>query len=338
MVDIPNFLYFCPRKTSEVMTYQEILVAALSLPLGERVSLVSALSSKIVSASPSPRLFQLLNKQGSCPHCGGKHYYRFGKDKGAQRFKCKDCRRTFTEYTGTWQEGLHKKELVGRYLELMSDQKSLDNISSSLKINKKTAFDWRHKILGTFKQDEGSSFSGIVESDETFFEESEKGNRHLERPARKRGSDSNSSGISNNKTKVIVTTDRKNDLNMTCCGKGRLTKKDITESLHTPLPEDVVLCSDGHTSYKGYANDNRLKHVVLRGDLKQRVKLERFHIQHVNSLHNRLKKWIASTFWGVATKYLQNYLNWFKVVETLLKNETDHAAGLLRISMVDNKN
>lgn len=187
MVDVSILLYFCPRKTSEVMTYQEILAAVLSLPLEERVSLVSALSSKIVPASPSPRLFQLLNKQGSCPHCGGKHYYRFGKDKGAQRFNCKDCRRTFTEYTGTWQDGLHKKELVRRYLELMSEQKSLDNISSSLKINKKTAFDWRHKILGTFKQDEGSSFSGIVESDETFFEESEKGNRHLGRPPRKKG-------------------------------------------------------------------------------------------------------------------------------------------------------
>lgn len=129
------------------MTYQEILVAALPLPFGERASLVSALSSETAPTSPSPRLSQLLDKQGSCR----KVYYRFGKDKGAQRFNCKNCNRTFTEYTGTWLEGLHTKELVGPYLELMSEQKSLDKISCSLKINKKTAFDWRHKILGTFK-------------------------------------------------------------------------------------------------------------------------------------------------------------------------------------------
>jgi len=319
------------------MTYQEILAAAQALSETERASLVSALSSESVSLSGSPRLSQLLDKQGSCPHCGGKHYYRFGKDKGAQRFKCKDCGRTFTEYTGTWQEGLHKKELVGLYLELMADQKSLDKISAALNINKKTAFDWRHKILGTFKQDKGGSFSGIVESDETFFEESEKGNRHLKRPPRKRGTDPKSRGISDNKAKVIVTADRKNDLNMTCCGKGRLTKVDIAESLGTPLDKDVILCSDGHVSYKGYANDNHLRHVVLRDDIKQRVKQERFHIQHVNSLHNRLKKWIASTFWGVSTKYLQNYLNWFKVVVTVLKKEANHANALLRLSMMENK-
>lgn len=318
-----------------VMTYQEILAAAQTLSETERASLVSALSSGSVSLSDSPRLSQLLDKQGSCPHCGGRHYYRFGKDKGAQRFKCKDCGRTFTEYTGTWQEGLHKKGLVGRYLELMAGQKSLDKISATLHINKKTAFDWRHKILGTFKQDKGGSFSGIVESDETFFEESEKGNRHLERPARKRGTDPKNRGISDNKSKVIVTADRKNDLNMTCCGKGRLTKADIAESLETPLDKDVILCSDSHVSYKGYADDNHLKHVVLRDDLKQRVKQGRFHIQHVNSLHSRLKKWIASVFWGVSTKYLQNYLNWFKVVETVLKKESNQANALLRLSMME---
>lgn len=318
-----------------VMTYQEILAAAQTLSETERASLVSALSSGSVSLSDSPRLSQLLDKQGSCPHCGGRHYYRFGKDKGAQRFKCKDCGRTFTEYTGTWQEGLHKKGLVGRYLELMAGQKSLDKISAALHINKKTAFDWRHKILGTFKQDKGGSFSGIVESDETFFEESEKGNRHLERPARKRGTDPKNRGISDNKSKVIVTADRKNDLNMTCCGKGRLTKADIAESLETPLDKDVILCSDAHVSYKGYADDNHLKHVVLRDDLKQRVKQGRFHIQHVNSLHSKLKKWIASVFWGISTKYLQNYLNWFKVVETVLKKESNQANALLKLSMME---
>lgn len=178
------------------MTYQEILEAALSLSPAERESLVSSLSSSSQDEAPSPRLSRLLDKQGVCPHCGGRHYYRFGKDKGTQRFKCKDCDRTFTEYTGTWQEGLHKKALVGRYLELMSEQKSLDKISSILKINKKTAFDWRHKILGTFRQDKGDSFSGIMESDGTFFEESEKGNRHMTRAAHKRGVNSGKRGIS----------------------------------------------------------------------------------------------------------------------------------------------
>lgn len=72
-------------------------------------------------------------------------------------------------------------------MRLMAEQKSLDKISAALHISKKTAFDWRHKILRSLKQDEGSSFSGIAESDETFFDKSDKGCRHLRRKPRKRG-------------------------------------------------------------------------------------------------------------------------------------------------------
>lgn len=59
---------------------------------------------------------------------------------------------------------------------------------------------------------------------------------------------------------------------MTFCGYGRLTKAEITESLHTPLPKGTVLCSDGHVSYKGYAMDNHIEHVVIRADLGRHVK------------------------------------------------------------------
>ena len=223
------------------MTYNEILSAAKSLSETERQSLVQALSvgNQCEAAVPaSSRLSSLLEKQGCCPHCGGTRYYRFGKDHGTQRFKCKDCGRTFTEYTGTWQQKLHKKGLVKAYIRLMSEQKSLDRISAALHINKKTAFDWRHKILRSLKQDEGSSFSGITESDETFFDKSDKGCRHLKRKPRKRGGESNGKGISKDKATVIVTADRKNDLNMTFCGYGRLTKAEITESLHSSATRD----------------------------------------------------------------------------------------------------
>ena len=294
------------------MTYSEILSAAQSLSEAERRSLVQALSSgnQCETGVPeSSRLSSLLEKQGCCPHCGGRRYYRFGKDHGTQRFKCKDCGRTFTEYTGTWQQKLHKKELVKAYMRLMSEQKSLDKISAALHINKKTAFDWRHKILRSLKQDDGGSFSGITESDETFFDKSDKGCRHLKRKPRKRGGGSKSKGISKDK------------------------KAEIAESLHTPLPEGTVLCSDGHTSYKGYAMDNHIGHVVIRADLGRHVKRGFYHIQHVNSLHSRLKKWINGTFWGVATKYLQDYLNWFKVKETVLKSCNDQADELLGLSM-----
>ena len=109
------------------------------------------------------------NRQGNCPHCGNKSYFHFGKDKGSQRYKCKGCKRTFTEYTGTWMAGIHKKEKIEEYIQLMLAEKSLDKIKQTLKMNKKTAFDWRHNILSAIEQCDKSSFTGITESDETFF-------------------------------------------------------------------------------------------------------------------------------------------------------------------------
>jgi transposase-like protein len=299
------------------MNYEEVLSLAKLLSKEEQLQLIVSLSpsGQEDTGALRSRCAALINKQLPCPHCGGKHYRRYGKAHGSQRFRCNDCKRTFTEYTGTWLDGIHKKSLAEPYISLMIEEYSLDKIRDKLHINKKTAFDWRHKILSSYEQNTGDEFEGVVESDETFFDHSEKGNRHLQRPPRRRGRDPKKRGISADKAAVIVSKDRSKSLKMTVSTMGRITKSDIKESFQNPLPEESILCSDGHVSYKGYSIDHNLKHIVLRADLKQYVKKGGYHIQHVNELHNRLKKWIAGSFWGVSTKYLQNYLNWFYMRE-----------------------
>lgn len=36
-----------------------------------------------------------------CPHCSSEQVVRFGKVKGRQRYRCKSCRKTFTDTTTT---------------------------------------------------------------------------------------------------------------------------------------------------------------------------------------------------------------------------------------------
>lgn len=72
------------------MTFDEILSATRSLSETERQSLITALSSCNhceVVVPESSRLLSLLENRGHCPHCGSSRYYRFGKDKGTQRFR-----------------------------------------------------------------------------------------------------------------------------------------------------------------------------------------------------------------------------------------------------------
>lgn len=303
------------------MDYQQILSAIRTLPEIEQIQLVNELTVKSVKQDYlSVRLEKLINKQVGCPHCNSMKYYRYGKDKGSNRFMCKECKRTFTEHTGTWLAGLHKKRLVNDYLDMMHEQKSLDKIKSALQINKKTAFDWRHKILSSFQEVEKQDFNGIIESDETFFLQSDKGNRNLKHKGRKRGGTSSKRGISSDQVAVIVTADRKGTIDLSVATMGRIEKKDIENAIGSRISKGAILCTDGHVSYKGFAKDGNLTQIVLRANLKQHVKQGIYHIQNVNSLHNRIKKWIDLTFWGVSTKYLQNYMNWFRIEQTFKKS------------------
>ena len=153
------------------MDKAEIKTALLSLSAEERASLLAEIENEtnLHSTILGKRREALNNKIGNCPHCNSKKYRKHGIDKESQRYFCNSCKRTFTEYTGTWLAGIHKKELVGDYLKLMEQELSLDKIRDQLGINKKTAFDWRHKVLSGLENVDKGGFKGVTESDDTFF-------------------------------------------------------------------------------------------------------------------------------------------------------------------------
>ncbi len=49
----------------------------------------------------------------------------------------------------------------------------------------------------------------------------------------------------------------------------------------------------------------------MNASKKQRV-IGKLHIQHINSLHSRIRTFFNYDKKGVATKYIQKYLNWQK--------------------------
>ena len=157
--------------------------------------------------------------------------------------------------------GIHFKEKLDDYLELMMEEKSLDKIKVALSINKKTVFDWRHKILASLLYRDKDDFTGITESDETFFLNSEKGRIVSGRVLRRRGGTSKTRGISNDQVAVIVTQNRNSVLDLTVATMGRLKKIDIENAIGSRIKsEQTILCSDAHVSYKGFAIDNKIEH------------------------------------------------------------------------------
>lgn len=152
--------------------------------------------------------------------------------------------------------------------------------------------------------------------DETYFLYSEKGKKKIEgRKARKRGGAAKQRGISKEQVCVLVARDRKKSTFSGGVGQGRIVKDRLDKAIGSKLTATNVLCTDAWRAFKTYAQKKGLEHYRFKSDGKERVK-GLYHIQNVNSYHSRLKKWIQR-FNGVATKYLEHYLGWFRFLDSV---------------------
>lgn len=247
----------------------------------------------------------------ACVHCGSMSVKRNGKYRSRQRYLCKDCGKTFNDMTNTPFSGSRYPEKWVKYIEMMVEGYTLPKIAERLKIHISTAFYWRHKILNALGTHGFNQLKGIVKSDETFFRESMKGREITHRKPKKRGEKDEKRGISNQKIAVVVAQDRNGNSIALKAGTGRVKAEEIDAVIGGYMHPTSLLCTDTATNYKKFAKMKKLQHEPVNERQKQRVKKGIYHIQHINNFHNRLKKWMER-FQGVATKYLDNYLNWFR--------------------------
>ncbi len=270
----------------------------------------------------------------TCPHCSEHRIRANGKLKGVQRYVCNGCKKNFSETTGKFWYNIKKKDKLNRYLYCLLSGYSIRKSAKETGISIQTSFDWRHKLLTSFSSISVEEFQGIVESDDLFFAYSEKGNRHLDRKPKKRGEKAGKAGINDEKVAVVATCDRSGNKDFKVATRGRISKKDLDKILKGKLDKADVLCSDSHRSYGAFAKANTITHKKFNASKGQRTVDKIYHVQNVNNLDMRLRKFMK-TFNGVATKYLQNYLNWFLMLEKI-KNSTTKMATVTAIAFASN--
>ncbi len=255
-----------------------------------------------------------------CPHCSSREIIGFGEYRDRKRYRCKKCSKTFNDMTGTPLSGTHYMDKWQQYFEHMANGDILSKTAESLDINIKTSFHWRHKILNGFRNANCDKLEGIVESDEVFFLYSEKGKKKKITPSRKRGGVARKRGLSNEQVCVLTACNRENLLVGEVAGTGKISTKEIENVFGDTIKKGSVLCTDENSSYREYAANHDLTHETVNISKKQRIKNKIYHIQTINSYHSRFKNWMER-FHGVASKYLSNYFNWFKVLETTKKED-----------------
>lgn len=266
----------------------------------------NAAAAAIANVIPSPNV---------CPRCQapGEQLRPWGYSHGLARMRCRACGKTSNALTGTPLAHLRKRERWLRYGQALIEGVSVRQAAQGCGVDKNTAFLWRHRFLQAAATHRPAHEGGIVEADETFFLESFKGQRKLHRPARKRAG----VGAHWEHIAVLVVRDRSGQT-----ADFRLEGIDaphITAVLRPLVDKDAILCTDGARVYQTVARALGLTHRAINVQQGIRVIDGAFHIQNVNAYDSRLKEWMGR-FHGVATKYLESYLGWRRMLERYRQN------------------
>lgn len=269
------------------------------------------------------------NREHKCPFCDDDRRQKWGHTRiKVQRYRCTGCRKTYSGRTGSVIGRIHRPDLFMAALGDMlgaSAPHSVRKLARQLGLNKYTIWRWRMLVFSIIGNSSATSFSGIIEADETYQRESRKGSRewvrhladpqNVAKPPRPRWEDYTTQGLkmmrglSKWQLPILTVADR---------GGARLfqrlpdRKSATLERAMDPLvPADAVLCSDDGNGYSALAAKAGIEHFVVGSKAGTRVAAGCYHIQNVNSLHARYGEFIKP-FRGPATKNLSGYIRWLE--------------------------
>ena len=223
-----------------------------------------------------------------CPICGGSKYIKHGFYKQIQRYKCKECGKTFSNNTNLlWSYS--KKDLNKwlKFIQLMMRKKSLRFCAEKLHINLATAFYWRHKILHGLKIDSiPNTLKGDVHINKTIIIENFKGCRNITTTQRRN-------------IWIIAAKGNEDSMIVMPIFKDFWNWNIFDEKIYSKIQKGsyIVAYKDRYIGVKAKEHNKKL---VKEVECDDRIK---YIIRNLN-------KWL-SNFKGIATKYLEEYLSLF---------------------------
>jgi transposase-like protein len=296
------------------LTFDDLfaMLATVALSASDLVRLREWIAS-IAHPAECLALIEQAARGRPCPRCGCDRVHRCGQASGLQRFRCLGCRRTYNALTGTPLARLRKKERWLPYLQCVLESRTVRDAAQVVGVHRTTSFRWRHRFVPGAMRDRPKTLTTIVEADETYRLESQKGSRNLTRRPRKRGGVATRRGIDKEHDCLLVARDRSGQTLDFHTGRGQVTVAHLHKCLKPVLPVDVLLISDSAMAYRHFAEQAGITHeaVNVQAGIRARGAI---HIQNVNSWHSRFKGWLVR-FRGVASRYLINYSGWQRILD-----------------------
>lgn len=221
----------------------------------------------------------------NCPNCSGNKYIKYGSYKGIQRYKCKECGKTFSKTTNSlWSYS--KKEPIKwiKFVEYVIERKSLRFCAKKLDISLVTAFYWRHKLLHGLTFDSvPDKLSGDVHINKKLIPENFKGNRKI---------------ITHIRHNIWVVGAKGCEDSMIAqpISRGFWDLQSFNKKIYHIIDKKSYLV----------AYQDRYISLVAKAHNKKRIK-EVKDEKKIKFFSNNLEKWLKK-YCGVATKYLERYL------------------------------
>jgi transposase-like protein len=262
---------------------------------------------------------RFFNTEKLCPRCGSSNFVKNGKNRlRRQRYICKDCERIFSDMTTSPLSYTKKPpEQWIKYMKCMSEGLTIRESAVIVKINRNTAFHWRHKILNAIKSKLKDELGGIVEIAELHIKESFKGNHSKSKgPLRNKKFERISSNYfakdGRKLISILCCKDRSDNIFAQAACSGRIGYKHLNTLLSKKIQEGSVICTNNNSAYISFAKIQKLN---LYKILYNNHSIDEIHhIDNVKAFGTQFKIFING-FRGVATKYINLYLNWFKWLE-----------------------
>lgn len=252
-----------------------------------------------------------MNNYKNCPFCSNEYFIKYGRYKKIQRYKCKNCSRTFSDSTTSiWYNSKKTSKTWYDYCFLMFSGNSIRACASKLNLSINTSFKWRHKILNKLPNcNENIFLYNYIGLKHINFRESFKGQKvppvSLAQEPRK---------------KVFVSI----AVNDNCMSFSKIVSKGMLFQpiSYSLLKNKVTFNSNiiGFSDRYAPAIASRLNIDLRR--FKECPKLKKINLKDfLYAFSSLLKVWLGA-FKGVATKYLDAYLDWFiHVFEKSFKNK-----------------
>jgi len=287
-----------------------------------------------------------------CRNCGANNFVKNGTINEVQRYQCRDCKSTQFHDANTPLYNLKLKEKWTDFVFIMLDDqhsKTGESISKELDISPSTAFRWRHKFLSSLNSVDVLELQEETELDEVYFSFTVKGvigkekfdvyiapdhpdniesAFRIEEKKMEKESYQSIFMCIHNRNKDFDFIPIKNQK------KGIVSEADLTRIMQDIKLSDKTVITDSETSMKSFLNKiDNVNHLTFKSsDVKQGIlEVKNVHNNNINNTMMLLRNWMKD-FFGVSTKYLWNYLKWFRFIR---KFEIFKMKEMLRFTLSD---